>query len=144
METILIVVTGEKPNKKLLADAKRYATGIESQVVLCDIREEGFHQNSIQRHSKVGREAEEIDQYAAETAAAEIAEDAFGDEIPYEVVGVPTESASTVLEIAEEYGCDRVFIDARKRTAVGKAIFGDLAQTIILQFDGPVTVTTES
>lgn len=144
METILIVVTGEKPNKKLLADAKRYATGIESRVILCDISEEGFRQNSIQRHSKAGREAEEIDQYAAETAAAEIAEDAFGDEITYEVVGVPEENAGTVLEIADEYDCDHVFIDARKRTAVGKAIFGDLAQTIILQFDGAVTVITRS
>lgn len=144
METILIVVTGEEPNKKLLANAKRHATGIESQIILCDISEEGFRQNSIQRHSKAGREAEEIDQYAAETAAAEIAEDAFGDEIPYEVVGIPDESASTVLEIADGYDCDHVFIDARNRTPVGKAIFGDLAQTILLQFEGPVTVITGS
>lgn len=144
METILIVVTGEEPNEKLLAAAKRHATGIESQMILCDISEEGIRQNSIQRHSKAGREAEEINQYAAETAAAEIAEAAFGDELPYEVVGVSDESASAVLEVADEFECDHVFIDARNRTAVGKAIFGDLAQKILLQFDGPVTVTTGS
>lgn len=144
METILIVVTGEEPNEKLLEDAKRHTTGIESQIILCDISEEGVRQNSIQRRSRAGREAEEIDQYTAKTTATEIAKNTFGDEIPYEVVGISDESPSAVLEVADEHNCDHVFIDARNRTAVGKAIFGDLAQKIILQFGGPVTVTTGS
>ena len=144
METILVVVASDEPNESLLTEADRHVTGTESRVVLCCVNTEGFRQNSIQRRSRAGREAGEIDQHAAETAAAEIAADTFGDDVKYDVVGIADDSADEILAVADEHDCDHVFIDAQSRTAVGKAVFGDVAQQVILQFDGPVTVTTGS
>jgi nucleotide-binding universal stress UspA family protein len=48
--------------------------------------------------------------------------------------------AEEILEYAEEFGTDVIIVPARKRSAVGKAVFGSVAQTIILGSERPVTV----
>lgn len=48
-----------------------------------------------------------------------------------------------VIEVAESHNCDHVFMTATRRSPTGKAIFGDVAQSVILSFDGFVTVSTE-
>jgi nucleotide-binding universal stress UspA family protein len=48
-----------------------------------------------------------------------------------------------VLAEARHRGCDHVFVTGRKRSPAGKAIFGDVAQRIVLEFDGAVTVLAE-
>lgn len=53
------------------------------------------------------------------------------------------DAADTVLAEARHRGCDHVFVTGRKRSPAGKAIFGDVAQRIVLEFDGAVTVLAE-
>lgn len=144
METVLIVITGEEPDQTLLDEANRHITGLDAKALVCRVADEGFHQRGIQRHMKAGKEVENINKHAAERSAAEIAEATFGEEVPYETFGVVGESVDDILDIANGHDCDHIFINAERRTPVGKAIFGDLAQGIILEFDGPVTVTTGS
>ncbi|GAB6984067.1 universal stress protein [Nocardioides pyridinolyticus] len=45
-----------------------------------------------------------------------------------------------VVALAEEVGADLLVIGARRRSPVGKAFLGSVAQTIILQADVPVLV----
>lgn len=50
--------------------------------------------------------------------------------------------AETIISFAEDEGndVDNIFIGGRKSSPVGKAIFGSVAQTVLLNTDIPVTV----
>lgn len=49
----------------------------------------------------------------------------------------------TVLDMAAERDCDHVFLVGKRRSPTGKALFGDLTQDIILEFDGTVTLAMD-
>lgn len=48
--------------------------------------------------------------------------------------------ADEILEYVEEVDADAVVVPARKRSTVGKAVFGSVAQEVILGSERPVTV----
>ncbi|ELY63181.1 UspA domain-containing protein [Natrinema versiforme JCM 10478] len=80
----------------------------------------------------------------AETEAKDIASDAFGGDISYRAMGLVGTIPDDIIRVAEEENCEHIFISGKERSPAGKAVFGDVAQSVILQFDGPVTVTTMS
>ncbi|WP_408960199.1 universal stress protein [Natrinema sp. 74] len=146
MEEVLVVQLADSPDQRLLRTAKNHVAGTENEILLCRIVDEKQFQNNLQRQAKSDRQVESIDEMEtiATTEANEIAKDAFGDDVPYKVMGVVGTIPDDVVQIAEEENCEHVFVSGKKRSPAGKAVFGDVAQSIILQFDGPVTVTTQS
>lgn len=50
--------------------------------------------------------------------------------------------AETILEVAAELPADHVVIGNRKRSPAGKALFGSVTQSVILNADLPVTVVS--
>ena len=69
--------------------------------------------------------------------------DAKIDDVEYEAVGMLGDKEEQILELAHERDCDHIFISGRKRSPTGKALFGDLAQSVLLKFDGTVTIRTD-
>jgi nucleotide-binding universal stress UspA family protein len=51
------------------------------------------------------------------------------------------EPAEAILDVARELDADLIVMAARKRTPVGKALFGSVTQSVLLNADRPVTVT---
>ena len=49
--------------------------------------------------------------------------------------------ADTILDLAEEADADLVVVGGRKRSPAGKALFGSVTQSVILNADLPVMVT---
>ncbi|MFC6725558.1 universal stress protein, partial [Halobium palmae] len=65
------------------------------------------------------------------------------DDVELSVVARTTDDvAETVLEVAQERGCDHAFLLGKRRSPTGKALFGDVAQQVVLNFDGYVTLST--
>lgn len=146
MEKVLVIQTGDEPDQELMRTAKNHVTGTEKEILFCRIIDEKQFQNNLQRQAKSDREVESIDEMEkiATAEANEVAKNAFGPDVPYTARGVVGTIPGDLIEIAEKENCEIVFVSGKKRSPAGKALFGDVAQSIILQFDGPVTVTTQS
>jgi nucleotide-binding universal stress UspA family protein len=50
------------------------------------------------------------------------------------------EPAGTILDVATEIDADNIVMSGRKRSPVGKVIFGSVTQSVLLDADRPVTV----
>lgn len=57
-----------------------------------------------------------------------------------EVVAGDDDIAAALLTAAERFGAELLILGARKRSPVGKAILGSIAQSVILDADIPVLV----
>ncbi|WP_207592738.1 universal stress protein [Halomontanus rarus] len=85
--------------------------------------------------------------YAKEVAQTAIADLLSDLDIEIEAIGKfvddDSDRADAILEVAAENDCDYVFLMGRRRSPTGKAIFGDTAQSVILNFDGYVVTMSE-
>ncbi|WP_222912911.1 universal stress protein [Natrinema sp. SYSU A 869] len=83
---------------------------------------------------------------AAQQFAQQFADDVFesvDDSIDFTPEGIVVEDderADEIIAAAERLECDHIFIVGRRRSPTGKALFGDVAQRILLNFDGTVTL----
>ncbi|SDJ42455.1 universal stress protein [Natronorubrum texcoconense] len=64
-------------------------------------------------------------------------EDAGVETIRQVMVGQPAEG---IRQIAQDEGADAIVLGTRKRSPVGKAVFGSVTQSVILEADRPVIV----
>ncbi|WP_049972313.1 universal stress protein [Haladaptatus cibarius] len=148
MNKALAVVEASESAKELVTEAGELAEGVGANLVL-------LHVTSDEEYEKTRKSLESIPKLETSYTAGQALEGArqFAEDIGREVLeGIEVEYESTgrvgderdeILSAAEEFGCDHVFLAGRKRSPTGKAIFGDRTQSVILDFDGAVTVVTE-
>lgn len=153
MEPSLVVVDSTESHERLLREAGRVAAGTGTPLVLLSwlTEEEAEHDTeTLQAMSDaVGTSFETNDgREVATQFARQTADEAFADaggSVEYEIVTAVTDEddlADEILRVADERGCGHVYVAGQRRSPTGKAIFGDTAQRVILNFDGPVTVVT--
>ena len=152
MERALVVVDDSDEHRELLAEAAQLADGVGAELVLFswvtpdeyEADAEALEAVETAEHTSYGG-ADALD--GARNFAREFATDVLGDDRDdVEVSAVVTDEddrADEILEAADEEMCDHVFIVGRRRSPTGKVLFGDVAQRVILNFDGPVTVTMD-
>lgn len=154
MERALVVTDDTEQHRDLLQEAGELAAGVDAQLVLlATIDTEEYTEGmdtlaAINEIEDTGYGNEQILEMAGE-----LARDVGGDAL--EEIGVnwgargavvesdgADSEAETILQVAESEECDHIFLPGRRRSPTGKAVFGDTAQSVILNFDGAVTVTT--
>lgn len=79
-------------------------------------------------------------QVAGVRRAQEVLEDAG---IETDVVETSGNPADTILDVAEERDVDCICVGGRKRSPAGKALFGSVAQSVILTAKRPVLIAGE-
>ena len=148
MERALAVVDADESTKALVQEAGELAAAVGAELVLLHVTSQDEYEEMRKTmesipNSPVGYSARKA-RDGAEDFAADIGREVLeGIGVSYEAVGAVGDEQRQILETAEEYDCDHLFIAGEKRSPTGKALFGDLTQSIILNFDGPVTVVTE-
>ena len=60
-----------------------------------------------------------------------------------EVVGLVGRPSQRVIEYAEDVDADYLVVGGRKRSSVGKVLFGSVTQSILLNADCPVVTVME-
>lgn len=149
MDRALVVVSASDTSKRLVREAGELAAGVDAELVLLRVIPEEEYES---RRDAVENIADIDNTYTLDQAteearqsAADIARDVLGDiDVTYESLGTIGRETARILDSAEENDCDHIFVIGRKRTPTGKAIFGDIAQSVILNFDGPVTVMLDT
>lgn len=63
--------------------------------------------------------------------------------IDVELLGRAGNPVEAILDVADEYDVDGIYVGGPKRSPTGKAIFGSVTQDVIMQSDVPVTVTID-
>lgn len=76
---------------------------------------------------------------------SDLASSVLGTEVAYDVRVFVTDGdqAEQIIAVADDAGCDHVFLPGQRRSPTGKAVFGDRTQRVILDFGGYVTVAME-
>ena len=139
----------DEDGMELLAEAGELAAGVDAHLtVLAPMTEEEFDEVAetldavaSAEHTDYGNETV---LGAAKQEAREAVRDRYNDlDLDWDVTGtvIADEGAAAdgILETATQVGADHVFLSGRQRSPAGKAVFGDRAQAVILNFDGPVT-----
>lgn len=151
MDRGLVVVDDTESHRELLREAAAFAAGTGAELVLVAL----LSSDEVERNSETVEAIESAEHThmdpdapleVGRTFAGDLAEEVLGDlEVSFETIASVAdeeERSTRILEIAEEEGCDHVFVVGRRRSPTGKAIFGDTAQAVALNFDGPVTIVT--
>jgi nucleotide-binding universal stress UspA family protein len=145
MKRALVVVTPGNRGRRLLREAGEYAEGTDTELVLLTVVPEEEFEEKRRAVAGIGssdavytlEQAEE----SAEREATAVADDALaGLDVSYHTVGTIGREADAILDVADSEGAEHVFLGSRRRSPAGKALFGDVAQTVLLEFDGPVTL----
>ncbi|WP_247000940.1 universal stress protein [Halosolutus gelatinilyticus] len=147
MERALVVVEPTAESKALARKAGTFAECTAATIVLIHATTDEEYAARKQAMSSIASsegtyttdDAREGAERFAQDVAAEVLSE-FG--VEYETVGYVGDKGDVILDAADEYDCDHVFLSGRKRSPAGKALFGDATQQVLLEYDGPVTVVT--
>lgn len=147
MQHALAVVGADDVTKNLVREAGELATGVDAQLtLLCVTTEEDYEQEreALQAvpEADVSYDVGQA-QEGARSFAADVGREVLSDvDVEYEAAGALGDRVERIIAEAADRDCDHVFLTGQRRSPTGKAIFGDVTQQVILDFDGPVTVVT--
>lgn len=147
MNTPLIVYDEE--NAELLKQAGELAGGVDATLTVVSLMTADEFREARETLDVVAQEehtsySDSVVIDAAKRQAKETLEEVLSDvDVEWVVVGARVgdgeSEADRILEVANTNDVDHVFITGQKRSPTGKAVFGDRVQSVILNFDGPVT-----
>lgn len=148
MDKVLAIVHETETGQQLIAEAGSIASSVGAKLVVMKIVDADEYADEVKRTATQGKQTQSVEELAEKTErdAEEFADGTFaesGINVDYEAVGLVGDVPDSILSEARERDCDHVFVVGRHRSPTGKVIFGDIAQSVILNFDGPVTVRLE-
>jgi len=147
MDHALAVVDATETAKELVREAGELAAGVDAELTLLHVTTEDEYQDKADAMAAIPDVDATYTFEQAVDGAERFADDVGrsvldGVDVSYDAVGRLGDRGDTVLDVARESGADHVFVAGLKRSPTGKALFGDVTQRIILDFDGAVTVVT--
>ncbi|QLG61161.1 universal stress protein [Halorarum salinum] len=124
-------------SKRVVREAKSLADAFEDDLTAVHVMSRSEFRDLQQRNFDDSGEPikmERIREFAA-GRAREAAEDVAGD---VEAVGLLGDASAEIVDYASERGARYVVVGGRKRSPTGKAVFGSVTQSVLLNADVPV------
>ena len=147
MNRALVVVEDTDAHRALLREAGELAAGTGADLVLLSLEARDEVDESTEQFARTeGVSVVEMIIGDARESIAAVAGEALSDlDVAYETMAAvtePDERADEIIATAGRTDCDHVFLVGQERSPTGKAIFGDVAQAVVLNFGGSVTTLT--
>ncbi|NLV09506.1 universal stress protein [Halomicrobium sp. HM KBTZ05] len=149
MDDALVVLDTDERGRELLTEAAQLAGGADARLhVLSLLTHEAFEEKRDSLDAVAEEEHTSYDDSVimddVHQEAAAVVEEVVGDyDVEWDVlagrIGQAETEADRILEAAADNDIDHVFLTGDQRSPTGKAVFGDRAQAVIINFDGPVT-----
>lgn len=139
--TILAAIDGERRPDPVVETAHDLSVAYGDDLVVLHVTDDGDFAARQDASAVDGRVSYFLDHAvsdAEKVAAAVVEETLDGDDHGVTVEGEVGDPAELVLARAKRLDARYVVIGGRKRTPVGKALFGSLTQAILLHADRPV------
>lgn len=137
---IIAAISDSDQSRDIAARADELARAFDDDLHLVHVIEETEYTRIVEKQSNT----RETDTGSVEGNAAVQATDGLDEVISadYEVVGRVGNPGKKVVEYAEEVDARYLVVGGRARSPVGKAIFGSVAQSILLNTERPVVAVT--
>lgn len=143
IETVLLAVGTEDENrtKRLAAEAIAVAGPTDAEVVLTHVfTADEFDDVREKLDVDVASEESTPDAVAKRhTTTRSISKALTEAGIDHTIRGAVGDHADEIVSLAEERDADRVLVGGRNRSPTGKAVFGSVAQEVMLTAPCPVT-----
>ncbi|XVH33134.1 universal stress protein (plasmid) [Haloferacaceae archaeon DSL9] len=152
MKRPLVVTDPNDSVVDVVREAGELATAVDAPLCVLTVLTADEYENDAEvlgaidrvERSNFSPEPEVYAEKIAQTAIADLLSDL---ELETKAIGryVERESdrADAIVRTAEKNDCDYIFLLRRQRSPTGKAIFGDTAQSVILNFDDYVVTVAE-
>ncbi|MFB6281945.1 MAG: universal stress protein [Haloferacaceae archaeon] len=142
VDTVLVAVGREDRDRvvRLAEEAVAVAAPADATVVLAHVFREDEYADVLDSLGIGPDDEVTVDEVAARHAATrDIVSLLDGVDVEYVVRGAVDDRADGVIGLAEAVGADRVVVGGRHRSPAGKAVFGSVAQEVLLSAPCPVT-----
>ncbi|MFB6074340.1 MAG: universal stress protein [Haloarculaceae archaeon] len=151
MDRALVVHDDSEAGLDLLEEAIELAAGVDAELrVLALMTQDEYAEreeavNAMAREENTSYDDSVVLDYARKEARDDVNAtlDAMDVDVEWNVIagriGSNENAGDRILTAAEDNDVDHVFMTGRRRSPTGKVVFGDRAQTVILNFPGPVT-----
>jgi nucleotide-binding universal stress UspA family protein len=144
----LVALEDADRDRDLLERARSFAVGTDTVLVVVTLATPEEYKEVERTLDHIGRtERTSYDEGAVLEGISgdieDVAADTLGTAVSYDcrtVVADPDDQATAVVDIVNQTGCDHIFLPGIRRSPARKALFGDRAQQVILEFTGYVTV----
>lgn len=149
MDHALVVVQADYDPTEVVREAGELAAGVDARLTLLYVTTEEEYES---KRTTLAEYADHPDtQYTvddalngAENFVEDLGASILGDvDIRFDTDATFGDLDEEALDYADQHDVDHIFIAGRQRSPVGKAVFGDEAQSIILNFDGATTIFTQ-
>ncbi len=139
--TIVAAIDGEEGSDSVLSEGSTLAERFDEPLEVVLVYEAGDHAYLVNQYmNEVESLSAEQAQELAEKVIADVSSGVIDDYDPVGRVGDPAEE---VLGYADEVGANYLVIGGRSRSPVGKALFGSVTQSVLLDADRPVVTVLD-
>lgn len=135
--TVISAVDDEAEDEEVVAVGNDLATAFDDELLVLHVMTDDEYDNRSESSPDYYRDSAAED---AESVAERMISAALGEDVPATVtargrVGDPVEE---ILSEVESRDARYLVIGGRKRTPVGKAVFGSITQSVLLNAEAPV------
>lgn len=145
MTTALVVVEPHPSLDELIDVASDFSRGSGAELLLFHAADE-FETDRVRERMRelTGRDHSYRTGIAgAEEFATDVGEMLVADDVDFRVRGAFGDKEDRILSAIDQHDCTHVFLAGRRRSPAGKAMFGDVTQSVLLNATVPVTVVMD-